>query len=79
MADHLVNIHEAKTRLSELLREVEQGGDVIVARNGRPVAKIIPWPPARPRRTPGVWSGRVTYHDDIVAPDDEVADLFDQP
>ena len=45
MATHVVNTHEAKTRLSELIREVELGGDVIVARNGTPVARIIPWPP----------------------------------
>jgi prevent-host-death family protein len=79
MAAHIVNTHEAKSRLSELIREVEAGGDVIVARNGQPVAKIIPWPPARPERKPGAWAGKVTIHADIVGPDDEVADLFEQP
>lgn len=36
-----VNIHEAKTRLSELLKAVEQGEDVIIARAGKPVAQIL--------------------------------------
>jgi prevent-host-death family protein len=48
MPTRIVNTHEAKSRLSELIREAEQGHDVIVARNGHPVAKIIAWPPAHP-------------------------------
>jgi len=39
-----VNTHEAKTRLSELLQRVEQQHDtVIICRNGRPVAELVPW------------------------------------
>lgn len=78
MSTHIVSTHEAKTRLSQLIREAEEGRDVIVARNGRPVAKIIPWPPARPARVPGAWVGRVDYVDDEVGPDSEVAALFDE-
>ncbi len=77
MTVRIVNTHEAKSRLSELIREAESGREVIVARNGRPVAKIIPWPPARPGRRPGRWAGRVVYHDDIVEPDVDAATLFD--
>jgi prevent-host-death family protein len=78
MSAHVVNTHEAKTRLSELIREAEQGRDVILARNGKPVAKIIPWPPARPERVAGAWSGQVRYRADIVGPDDDVNALFDE-
>lgn len=78
MATHVVNTHEAKSRLSELIREAERGGDVIVARNGHPVAKIIPWPPPRPPRVAGAWEGRITISDDIVGPDDDIAALFDE-
>lgn len=77
MATHVVNTHEAKTRLSELIREVEQGGDVIVARNGTPVARIIAWPPQRPTRRAGQWAGQVSYRGDVIGPDPDVAALFD--
>lgn len=75
---HLVNTHEAKSRLSELIREAERGSDVIVARDGQPVAKSIPWPPKRPSRAPGQWAGRVEYHSDPVGPDPDVAMLFEE-
>lgn len=38
-----VNIHEAKTRLSELLKRVEQGEELIIARAGEPVARLVPY------------------------------------
>lgn len=78
MATRMVNTHEAKTRLSELIREVEQGGDVIVARNGTPVARIVPWPPRRPARVSGQWAGRVEHLADVVHSDPDVAALFDE-
>lgn len=77
MTAHVVNTHEAKSRLSELLREVEAGTDVIVARNGKPVAKLIPWPPPRPTRTPGAWAGRVSWADDPLASDPDIESMFD--
>lgn len=76
MATTIVNTHEAKSRLSELIRQVREGADVIVARNGQPVAKIIPWPPPRPERRPGAWAGKVQYHDDIVGPDVDIVAMF---
>ena len=41
-----VNIHEAKTRLSELLAEVEAGDEVVIARAGKPIARLIAERPA---------------------------------
>lgn len=77
MATEVVNTHEAKSRLSELIRLAEAGNEVIVARNGRPVAKLIPWPPARPERRPGGWAGRISYRGDIVGSDPDVLAAFD--
>ena len=37
-----VNVHEAKTHLSRLLAQVEAGEDVVIARNGKPVARLVP-------------------------------------
>ena len=72
----MVNTHEAKSRLSELIRQAEQGHDVIVARNGHPVAKIIAWPPAQPTRRPGAWAGLVDGALGDVGTDDDVAAVF---
>lgn len=44
-----VGVHEAKTRLSELLRGVEAGEEVTVTRGGEPIARIVPATPAPPR------------------------------
>lgn len=78
MTTHVVNTHEAKSRLSELIRAAEQGAEVIVARNGRPVAKIVPWKAASSARVPGSWSGRVVHGDDLVGPDSDIDAIFDQ-
>ncbi|WP_419928815.1 type II toxin-antitoxin system Phd/YefM family antitoxin [Candidatus Poriferisocius sp.] len=78
MTAHIVNTHEAKSRLSELIREAEGGAEVIVARNGHPVARIVPWRPAHSARTPGAWAGQVEYGDDVVGSDEEVVAIFDE-
>ena len=78
MASTTVNTHEAKSRLSELIRKAQNGGEVIIARNGQPVAKIIAWPPPRPERRPGAWAGKVRYHGDIVGSDEDVIAMFSE-
>jgi prevent-host-death family protein len=45
--DHSVNVHQAKTHLSQLLQQVEQGSEVVIARSGVPIARLVPWQPAR--------------------------------
>lgn len=77
MSTHVVNTHEAKSRLSELIREAEQGVEVIVARNGKPVATIVAWPGERPARVPGAWAGKVTFDGDLVGSDEDVLAMFD--
>ena len=74
----MVNTHEAKSRLSELIREAEAGTEVIVARNGVPVAKIVAWTAASSARVPGSWSGRVTYGEDVVGSDADIVAIFDE-
>lgn len=78
MTTHVVNTHEAKSRLSELIREAEEGAEVIVARNGRPVAKIVAWKAATSARVPGSWSGRVGYGEDLVDSDSDIVAIFDE-
>lgn len=45
-----VNMHEAKTRLSELVQNAEQGEQVVICRNGQPVARLAPIPKVQKRR-----------------------------
>ena len=64
-----VNVHRAKTELSRLLAEVERGQEIIVARDGTPVAKLVPFvrPGARQLRV-GDWKGRIRIARNFDAP-----------
>lgn len=62
MSDKLVNVHAAKTRLSQLVARAERGERIIIARNGKPVAQLGPAPKAK--RT-------------ALAPDDPLLNLHD--
>jgi prevent-host-death family protein len=73
-----VGVHEAKTRLSELLRFVDGGQEVEIARGGEPVAKLVPYHPQNARRL-GIDRGVYTVPDDFDAPlPDEVLESFDR-
>lgn len=63
-----VNVHEAKTHLSRLLEEVEAGQEVIIARAGRPVARLMALQPARPPRQLGALAGLYAVPEDWDAP-----------
>ena len=54
-----VNIHEAKTHLSRLVDRAHAGEEIILAKNGKPYAKLVPLDTDAPRR-PGLVPGRVT-------------------
>ncbi len=74
----LVNIHEAKTHLSRLLARVEGGEEIIIARAGRAIARLIPMESAPTRREPGSARGLFTVPDDFDAPlPDEIVDAFE--
>ena len=68
-----MNVHEAKTHLSRLLERVEDGEEIVIARAGRPIARLVPYQPRTAQRTPGAWRGLVD-----LAPDfDELPDELD--
>ena len=72
-----VNIYEAKTRLSQLVDRAANGEEIVIARNGRPVARLVPWRKATPERKPGRLRGRVKIRRNFDAP--LPATLFDDP
>ena len=75
-----VNIHEAKTHLSRLLERVAQGGSVVIAKAGKPIAKIVPLTAdeARPVERLGFMAGRMSVPEDFDAMGaQEIEALFD--
>lgn len=72
-----INIHEAKTRFSRLVERVSGGEEIIIARAGKPVARLVPLERRPPRRL-GRMKGRIWIAPDFDAPlPDDLLDLFE--
>ncbi|MGI8817017.1 MAG: type II toxin-antitoxin system Phd/YefM family antitoxin [Pseudonocardia sp.] len=71
------NIYEAKTQLSKLVERVEAGDEIVLARNGKPVAKIVPLQRRTEPRQPGGWEGRIWMADDFDDPGGEWGEMID--
>jgi prevent-host-death family protein len=71
-----VNVYEAKTQLSKLLEQVEAGEEIVIARHGRPVARLVPLQRTPVHRVPGGWKGKVWMSPDFDEPDPELEDSF---
>ena len=73
-----VNILEAKTKLSNLVRLVETGKEdsVIIARYGRPVAKLVTYSDAPVQKRIGIAKGKLKSPDDLDKYNDEIAEMF---
>jgi prevent-host-death family protein len=73
-----VNIHEAKTHLSRLVDEVAAGAEIIIAKAGKPMARLAPIStPIRKKRL-GLLKGKIKVPDDFNAPlDDEALSAFE--
>jgi len=75
----LVSVYEAKTTLSKLLARVERGGDVVITRSGRPVARLVPLRQDAGERVLGVDAGRGWIAPDFDAPlPDDVLEGFER-
>ncbi len=61
----IVNIHEAKTQLSRLLEQAVAGEEILIARAGKPIARLVPFVAPAPRREPGIWQGQITIGPDF--------------
>ncbi len=64
----MVSVHEAKTQLSRLLARAEAGEDVVITRNGAPVARLVSISGPRGKRRFGALRGRITVDDRFFAP-----------
>lgn len=66
----IINVHEAKTHFSKLLERAHAGEEIILAKAGKPYAKLVPIAPmqARPKRRGGQFAGIFTVGDEIFDP-----------
>jgi prevent-host-death family protein len=70
-------MHEAKTKLSQLVERAEAGEDIVIARNGQPVARLVPVTQTNSLADVyGVWRGRVWMADDFDELPDDIAEAF---
>lgn len=76
-----VNIHQAKTHLSRLVQRVEAGEEIILARGGKPVARLVPLAQPGERRQFGRMKGMIRVADDFddPLPDDIISAFEDGP
>ena len=70
-----INIYDAKTQLSKLVERAEAGEEIIIARGGRPAARLVPFRTSSVERKPGRMRGRIRIAEDFDAP--LPAHLFD--
>lgn len=70
------NISQAKAELSALIARVQQGDEVILAKSGKPVAKIVPYRGAAQRRVPGSMKGEIRIAPDFDELPDDMAEAF---
>lgn len=64
----IVNIHEAKTHLSKIVDEVAAGNEVIIAKAGKPLARLAPISASPRKKTLGLLKGKIKVADDFNAP-----------
>ena len=75
------NMHDAKSKLSQLVAEVIDGKEVVIANAGKPVARLVAYQTTPPKRTPGYWKGKVRISanfDDYMDPAELIPSLKDQ-
>ena len=71
-------MHEAKTKLSQLVERAEAGEEIVIARNGKPVARLVPIARAEllRRASTAIWRGHVEMADDFDELPDDIAEAF---
>lgn len=74
---HTINMHEAKTKLSSLVEEAIAGEDVIIARSGEPMVRLVPVQRDITPRVPGRFKGQISLSADFDQTPAELIDAFE--
>jgi prevent-host-death family protein len=64
----VINIHDAKTQFSKLVEAVSRGDEIVIARAGKPAARLVPIYAKKTVRQPGALKGKLKIADDFDAP-----------
>jgi len=72
----IANIHEAKSQLSKLIEHAMNGEEVIIAKAGQPMVRLVPISVDDSPRLGGQWKGRVRIAEDFEALPDDIAAAF---
>ena len=78
MSSEIINVHAAKTHLSKLLERVEAGEEVVIARAGRPVARLVPYVETPRRNWFGAMRGEIRILPGFEEPDAEFERDFEE-
>ena len=73
-----VNMHEAKSQLSALVKAALDGEEVVIAKAGTPLVHLVPYRKQKTPRRPGRLKGLIKLSPDFDQSDDEIVDLFEQ-
>ncbi len=74
----ITNIYQAKTQLSSLVDQAIAGEEIVIARSGKPLVRLVPYTPGMKPRKPGLLKNQITVPDDFDAMNDEIAAQFNQ-
>ena len=73
-----LNITEARAQLSKIVNDAARGKTTIIARNGRPVARVLPFDKSKPQKIKfGTLKGKIVIPEDFDAPDQDIIDMFE--
>ncbi len=72
-----VNMHEAKTNLSKLITLLDKGEEIVIAKAGNPVAKLVSYIPEKKKRTPNLLKDKILFYEDFDSSNDEITTLFE--
>lgn len=75
--NEIVNVHAAKTQLSRLLERAEAGEEIVISRAGKPIAKLVPYVPDRPKRVFGALKGQIRILPGFDEVDEEITRDFE--
>lgn len=73
----VTNIHEAKTHFSRLVARAASGKEIVIGKAGEPLAKLVPYRPARRKRQLGLLRGQIVIREDFDELPDDVLAAFE--